>query len=416
VTMIGSRALPAVLVVPIAVAAAIAGLGLAARPARTVAGVAQGPAAGQCVASYDKRAAESVAAGEAAWVRASLRVSCGAITAPLHVVLAQDGSTAMSGTLKTDMHNQAVKIVRGLHLGTNPTTQVASVEFNEKAKRLIGLTNDEAAAVIAVQRSGARGKTMIEVGIDEAAQVIEEGRAAMGHPPDLTDVLLVLANGRNDKGCSAAVDAANKAKAKNILLIVSCVSADCEVDCLRQVASSPRYFYFAENVDNLIDALQRAQRLVPVRVTDLRITDRLAMPYVRDSGEPPPSSVSPDGKELFWQSDSLPLEGITLTYLVDPGRQPGLYPVSFESRAVYTNSVGESAGIEFPVPMVRVREETPVATDTATVAPTETRPPEDTPTAEPTAEPTVTPTGALPGCAIYVPVVARDAELGAGER
>ncbi len=362
---------------------------------------------GACVASGDKTAAAEVVAGQPAWVRTHLSVACTPVTAPMHVVLVQDGSEAMSGTLKNDIHVQAAAMVRGLALPANPTTRVAVVEYGDRARRLLDLSNDPVAVLQAVEKSGARGKPAIERGLTEAVAVLDAGRQAIGASAALVEAIVLLSNGRNEKGCSAAVSAADEAKKQRILLLASCVSAGCELDCLRQVATAPRYAYGAADEEQaaLLEALRRGRRQTAVSVVDLSVRDRLRLAYVPGSGNPAPDYVSADRKTLHWRASGLPSTGITISFEVGTGPDDiGEQAVSAWAEAAFTNSLGWSGVFTFPVPQIRVVAPPPTAVSTA--SPTASH---EWPTATVTTVPTAEPTSAEPARGrVFLPWLGRE--------
>ncbi len=368
------------------------------------------PPSGRCVASGDKTAAAEVAAGQSAWVQAWLNIACGPVTAPLHVALVLDGSEAMSGTLKNDIHAQAAAIVRGMQLPANPETRLAVVEFNDRARRLADLTNDQAALLQAVEKSGARGKPAMERGLAEAVALLEAGRRLVSTPAALTEAIVLVSNGRNEKGCSAAVDAAQAAKSGRILVLTSCVSAGCELDCLRQVATAPRYAYPKDEAGQaaLMDTLRRGQRQTAVSVVDLVIRDELRLAYLADSGTPVPDWVSADRKELRWRATAIPSAGLTISFQVETGpTDVGEQPVSVDARALYTNSIGWSGEFVFPVPVIRVLP--PSASATPTESPPASATPEPTSAPGPTATPTATGSA---GGRLFLPWLGREFWVG----
>lgn len=365
-------------------------------------------APGTCVANGAKSAEAEVVAGAPARVQTRLAISCRPVTAPLHVALVMDGSEAMSGTLKNQIQAQAAELVRALRLPANPTTKMAVIEYSDRVRRHSDLTNDEARLLTAVARTGARGKPMIELGLREALALLQAERQAAGAPAELSEVIVLLSNGRNEKGCSAAVTAAAEAKANRILVLAACVSAGCELDCLRQVATAPRYaFVMPDQKANLIDVLRRGQRQVAVTIVDLLLTEELRLPYVLDSGSPAPDWVSDDRLELRWRFGSVSAEEeLTVGYSVET-MTPGEQEVGVRSRAVFTNSVGWRGEFIFPQPRIRVLPPPETAEPTATEEATAPVP-TPSPSEEPTAPPVLTPG---PGTRLSLPWLGRSASL-----
>ena len=98
--------------------------------------------------------------------------------------------------------------------------------------------------------------------------------------------------------------------------------------CLRLMASATRFHYELGQTKDL-SKLRRVATCGGARVLKQIVVSETLSPgmrYIPDSAEPP-ATVSPDGRQLQWTFDFLPLTGSTLSYQVEPLR-PGSHAVS----------------------------------------------------------------------------------------
>jgi len=123
---------------------------------------------------------------------------------------------------------------------------------------------------------GANGGTRIDMGILEGMKVLRQGR---GGEKDITEVMVVLSDGGNNAGCEPVLQAARQARAQGVLMISICVGSGCDAQCMRQVASSPRYYFEAESASALRTVFQQIRdihpRLPVVMVTKSEETETL---------------------------------------------------------------------------------------------------------------------------------------------
>ena len=97
-----------------------------------------------CVVNYAKTAApSSVPLGAAVDIVLTADVTCPGAPPELHLVLVLDGSGSMQGSPAIALKQAAKRLVYGLDLPGNPSTQVGVVEFNTAARRLSLLSNSE---------------------------------------------------------------------------------------------------------------------------------------------------------------------------------------------------------------------------------------------------------------------------------
>lgn len=344
-------------------------------------------APGECRDVGNKVATEKVWLGDTAAITITFRRECVDPIYPLHIALVLDGSGAMAGSLTRDMKAAVLDFVKDLDLGGNPNTKVAVVEFNTQSRVLCQLTNDAGRVNSCIRRVGAEGGVAIDRGIAGGLQVLVRGRGGSGSS-DIYEVMVLVSQGHNDAGCSPVLKAAGQVKGQGVLLITVCAGRDCDAQCMRQAASSPRYFFTLDTMGLLGPIFQQIrQRIRGITLNQVTVTDTLPanMRYVPDSADPAPKEIGPNGDYLIWQTNYVPRDGVTYSFEVEP-QELGCHPTNGEARADYKDNQNRSGSYAFPVPIVAVEvrpSPTPTATATNTPTPTSTPTATQTPTATP---------------------------------
>lgn len=350
-----------------------------------------------CYAETGKSAVPKVLLlGETTEVTLQLAAVCAGETSPIHIVLVLDASGSMQGQPTSQMKDAATWLVRELELDEHPETLIGVVQFNDRARRLTALTNSEGRVISAIMAVQAAGNTAIDLGIQEGLKVLVQGRTQIKTGNEPHEVMIVLSDGVNNAGCPPVLDAARNTKAQRVLVATICLGPNCDSQCMRQAASSPRHHYSAQSAGQLYGVLDEIRReLLEIVLKRLTISDVLPdnMRYVAGSAEPAPSLVSPAGDVVEWRLNSIPADGITLTLTVAP-TQVGFWPTNVQAVGTFLDSKDREGTVSFPVPWVTVlRPEAlptptepgvpPTATPSPTVTETPTRPPTLTPTPEP---------------------------------
>jgi Mg-chelatase subunit ChlD len=226
---------------------------------------------------------------------------------------------------------------------------------------------------------------------------------------------VVLSDGQNNAGCQPVLQAAGQAKSQGILMMTVCVGSDCDAACMRQAASSARYFFQIDNAGGLATAFAKIRdEVLNVNLKRLTVTDVLPpnMQYVTDSAQPAPNKGDPT-TGFTWQANYVPRDGITITFKVRP-LETGYHPTNVQAVGELLDNQNRSKDFDFPLPHVTVLQPFPLATvtlppptPTYTPTPTPTNTPPFTPTPTNTPTPTPTPTR-VPG-PIYLPILLREA-------
>lgn len=335
------------------------------------------PLPSACIGDATKHAfPHTVLLGETLSITLTFRATCPQTDLPLHIVLVLDASGSMAGDPSRQMKDAAKMLIDRLDLRNNPGTKVGVVQFNAAATTLCELTNTASQAKSCVSRVAAEGGTCIDCGIREGLRVLLSGRREAGIAADLAETMVVFADGANNAGCESVLSAARQAKAQGIIMISVCMGAGCDAQCMRQAASSARYFYEIGDAAGLIAVFENIRRtLGAAMLRRLTIVDSLPpnMDLVPDSPIPA-ADVSPDGRTLTWQSNFQPAEGMTVTFKVRP-REVGQHPTNVAARAEFVDGTRAVGAVTYPVPLVQVLAVPGVApSPTPAPAPPEARP------------------------------------------
>ncbi len=372
---------------------------------------AQGRGESSCVAVNRKDASPKVILlGETVDITLTVTALCAGEQFPLHIVLVLDGSGSMAGEPNREMKKAARQLVQRLNMKDNPATQVGVVMFNSAAKILCQLTNRSGTASGCVGRVGAAGGTNIGEGINAGLRVLQKGRQGIGDPDAIREVMVVLSDGEDNQGCGNVQAAAGKVKAQGILLITVCVGTSCDAQCMRQVATSPRYFFEARSASQLANVFEQIRRQIQsILLKSLKVVDNLPpnMVLVEGSAEPAPNSTGPNNDQLEWRTSFVPREGVTFSFKVKP-QEVGHWPTNNGAWGEFTDNKSRKGTFDFRDPYILVLNPRPLSTSTVP-------PPPPTPTNTPTVGPTVTPTNTptntptpTPG-PIYLPITVKEA-------
>jgi len=390
---------------------ALFGAMLTSSPAR-IAGAA--PAAQResaCEANPNKEAFPNVLLlGETTTITLTFNAVCAGETTPLHLVFVLDESGSMQGEPINQLKSAVKTIIRGLNLADNPTTLVGIVAFQSVARTLCKLTNDEGRLLSCAGKLNASGGTAIDRGIIEGLKVLADGRKGLGADVTPNEVMIVVSDGQNNAGCDSVKSAARRAKGQGVLVITVCVGGGCDAQCMRECASSARYYFEVDSAGQLVNIFDKLRDTVTqITLRRLTIVDTIPanMEYIDDSSDPP-AEVSSDKKTLTWEMQSVAKGGVVMTFKVRP-LEVGYHPTNTEARAEFTDNQNRSGDAVFRVPYVTVfqpvqipapTEPPPTPTKAPTPTPTNTSfAPTDTPTPTPTNTPTPRPKP------IYLPLI-----------
>lgn len=328
-----------------------------------------------CLALPDKVISPStIVLGGTARVSLGVRSSCAVQTQPADLLVVMDTSLSMAEDDKSVLAKEAAQnFVEVLNLGQD---QVGLSEFNdpENTRIVQPLGRDR----YRVQRSLAELGLIGGTDLAAAIRVSQAELAGPRHNPANAAVMILLTDGQSPR--APALAAADAAKSAGTQIFAIGIGKDVNQDLLERIASPGLYFY-TRTGDDLVDIYQEIARVV--QATDIHnivITDTLRSDVqLYGYGDPSPTI---NGKSLTWRIDTLPLQGITVTYQIRPG-VAGEYPPSVGPAAgSFVGQGGTPVAFPFPNPALRVLQPTATATATPTITPTPT--PTRTPTPSPT--------------------------------
>lgn len=303
---------------------------------------------------------------------------------PMHIVLVIDPSAAMAGPLMRDLRDVATKLVDKLNLIDNPNIKLAVVEVQSKASRLpstedeehartlVHLTNTELRVKNAIKRVQAQGQTRTDLGIKTGLQTLLRGRMSLpaGSPQYINELMIVFSDGNNSTGCNDILNSARQVKSHGVILLAVCVGDDCDTQCLRQAASSSRYFFGLDDASRLNAVFDRIRKdIIRISLRQATITDLLppSAEFLPGSEEPGAYvSVRPEGTRLSWTTPPYWWDSITVTYLARPlaaGRQP----ISLGATAEFRDTADQVHKVRFQIPFVDVQAASSPPTSTPPV-------------------------------------------------
>jgi len=331
--------------------------------------------ASRCVVTHTKTASpEVVLLGEEITITLGVRATCPDAPGPTHIVLVLDATGSMQGQPTQLMKQAATKLVRDLDMRNHPERRVGVVEFDMTARRLCALTNDEDQVVGCIDRVVADGGTRIDLGILEGLRVLSEGRGeAQGDM--LWEVLIVLSDGGSGAGCAPILRAAGWAETYGAHITTVCLGSSCMRLCMFEVASSPRFQYYAQDPTELMTTFDAIGRqllsTIPVRLT---VTDSWGdqFSFVTDSAHPPPTAPDDPSDWLRWEEPAVPESGLTYTLRLRPLRAGYQAANETATGQLQGRMVDRLVSWQFTLPHVTVLEPGSLRTPPASPSPTTT--------------------------------------------
>ncbi|MFN2252355.1 MAG: vWA domain-containing protein [Anaerolineae bacterium] len=343
-----------------------------------------------CWPVYNKTVSpRTVLLGETIDITLTVRALCaGEPPPPEHIAFVMDSSASMVGTAAQDMRDATAQLVSTLGLDDHPWTYVSVIEFNSSGRRLCPLSNDELRVIGAIKRVEPRssgtpvsrpprhdepdGNTRLDLGIRDGLRILRVGRHGVDVEPDeLTEVMVVVSDGRNDEGCRPVLNEVRKAQGQGVLVIAACAGADCDEQCMRQVASSPRYFFTTENLSSLWTLFERIRdQIRKINIRQLEVEETLPPHMALVSGSVDPRQAEPDDvdRRLLWRDVYVPQEGVTYTLKARPLRA-GYLPANELAVGRLIDNKGRGKTWTFDVPWVTVLAPTPAAVPLVTAHP-----------------------------------------------
>lgn len=276
-----------------------------------------------CVAESERTVQpDLVLVGEAVSVAMHVRVLCPGERVPLHVVFALDTSDSMAGPSERRMREAAIDLVHELSPSESRARRAAVVEFGRGARTVLPMSGDGARVLSAVRRVQSPRRpdgdeTAIDRGILEARREIVAARKRFPYTDFITEVMVVLSDGHDPRGCRQALEEARAARLDGILVVAACIGWGCDEDCMRQVAGSPRAYFGTEHAEafaSLLDVLSGIDLNVVIRQLVIQEAPGEGLAYEPDSAEPRPHLIDRHTGSMRWEFDYVPRDGVSVTY------------------------------------------------------------------------------------------------------
>ncbi len=280
------------------------------------------------------------------------------VKAPLDVTLIIDRSQSMCGT-KLNQAQEAGK--QFLDSMAFPPDQAAIVSFANTAQLHSELTGNRTQATNALYNSICGGFSRIDSGLTSAYAEMSGPRRVAGHTP----AIILLTDG-NPEGAYAddVRAAANQIHAAGIALYTVGLGSDVNAALLREIATSPDYFYQSPSPSDLAQIYTRlAGEIRNVPAANIDLTDVVAPEF-----EIVPNSFSGaampqvNGQTLTWNLPQVSEGSTEVGFSVKP-TQCGTFAVNSSASAQYDDNRGNRQSLTFPVPTVTVDGCSPDLTD-----------------------------------------------------
>ncbi len=271
------------------------------------------------------------------------------VKAPLDVTLIIDRSQSMCGT-KLNQAQEAGK--QFLDSMAFPPDQAAIVSFANTAQLHSGLTGSRTQATNALYNIVCGGFSRMDSGLTSAYAEMSGPRRVAGHTP----AIILLTDG-NPEGAYAddVRAAANQIHAAGIALYTVGLGSDVNATLLREIATSPDYFYQSPSPDDLAQIYTRlAGEIRNVPAANIDLTDVVAPEF-----EIVPNSFSGaavpqvNGQTLTWNFPQISEGSTEVSFSVKP-TQCGTFAVNSSATARYDDNRGNRQSLTFPVPAVTV--------------------------------------------------------------
>jgi len=297
--------------------------------------------------------------GESVAITRSAKATCGVIPYPVHIVLVLDASASMAGEPNEALRNAMVSFVEGIASNHPNNMRLGVVSFAQAGRQLCALTDQFDRVLACIRRVRAQGEGDMGAGLRLVSRTLDAGLGLWPTlPPDnIREVVILVSNG-NAGSCSRAQRERGKLMDQGILLISVCAGRDCDVQCIRSLASSPRYYFLARSIEQLVDVFRPTSHSASfgaVFPTRFAVTETLvAGARLIESTVHPTATIIPgQPTRIMWTTTQPPLEGFTVTYRVQP-RAPGYLSLSDGMRGTFRDSRNLDGAFAFAQPWARV--------------------------------------------------------------
>lgn len=260
--------------------------------------------------------------GERVDVTVSLAVGCPIERFPLHIIYVIDDSSDMDSREGRDVRHEVQQAMLDFIPNERTDLRVGVVGYNTRPTVRCALTRDTRAAARCFNRLAARGQAHPDAGITAALALLTRARH-LATPGDVIRevVILVAHQPQRTSQCSRARSAMSRLKDQGVLVISVCGGTDCDAACIRDLATSPRYFLpwrSSVDVGRFLRSLFTVSRVswTSIILKRLALTETLpsAVTLIPDSGQPEPVAIGQAPTTITWRITHVPKDGLTMTY------------------------------------------------------------------------------------------------------
>ena len=314
-----------------------------------------------CVVSTSRRVSRpSLAIGETIDVTTTASFVCpDDMFSPLHTVIVLDASGSMAGAALDDAKSGILALVDTLGLGSDGGSKVGLVAFDDAIRASCPLTTERTLIEACLDRVEARGGSAIDLSLAEAHRLLLEGRRDVEDADNVREVIILLSEGASTGGCEPDLLEAQRIKSQGVLVTTVAIGSSSDSTCLRQIASSPRYFFETVESSALIGAIEAIRESIASVIKRVELTDHLteAMRYVPGSASPE-ATVDPISGALSWTMPFVAADGIAVTFKLE-AKELGTHPTSFGSVLDFTDVAGDIGSVDLDIESVEIVEASP---------------------------------------------------------
>lgn len=160
-----------------------------------------------------------------------------------NIVFVMNGSMTLSERQNVEMRKAARRTLKLLDLRRHPDLLVGVVSYDDRARELCELSNDERELFGCVGQVRQRYGNDLVGGLETAYIELLDERPHAGVPLAKAEIVLVFTDGHDTRGCSDVVEQARSIKANGMRVITVAVGSHADTACLADVATGPADVY-----------------------------------------------------------------------------------------------------------------------------------------------------------------------------
>jgi len=295
--------------------------------------------------------------GEEIAVTRTLHAHCTNRTYPMHIVFVLDGTAAMDGQPNRELRHAMHELIDALDPHLEQLARIAVVSFAERARQLCALTDQRHRIQACVGRVDAEGESSIAEGLQQGLRSLIAGRTQWPGltRDDIREVIVLISGGGEAVACDRASRAAGQIDVQALLIAV-CAGRDCDVPCMRGLASSPRYYFEARSIRELAGVFEPIRHaLMSLVLRQLTITDTLSADVELVAATVHPTATTSMGPrtQIVWTTNHVPSDGYTVTYRVRP-TTAGYLALSHDAYGTFRDTNNLPGRFAFARPWARV--------------------------------------------------------------